>query len=45
MSIDRYNIIMESLPSSILMAMEHIRRFLDDGKASVMVGLDLAGMQ
>ena len=45
MSIDRYNIIKESLPSSILMAMEHIRRCLDDGKASVMVGLDLAGMQ
>ena len=45
MNIDRYNIIKESLPSSILMAMEHIRRFLDDGKASVMVGLDLAGMQ
>lgn len=38
MNIDRYNIIKESLPSSILMAMEHIRRFLNDGKASVMVG-------
>jgi len=38
MNTDRYNIIKESLPSSILMAMEHIRRFLDDGKASVMVG-------
>ena len=38
MNIDRYNIIKKSLPSSILMAMEHIRRFLNDGKASVMVG-------
>lgn len=38
MNSDRYNVIKKSLPSSILMAMEHIRRFLDDGKASVMVG-------
>ncbi len=38
MNNDRYSIIKKSLPSSILMAMEHIRRFLDDGKASVMVG-------
>lgn len=38
MNIDRYNTIKESMPSSIVMAMEHIRRYLVDGKASVMVG-------
>lgn len=35
---ERYKRIKESIPSSIVMAMEHIRRYLVDGKASVMVG-------
>ena len=35
---ERYKRIKESMPSSIVMAMEHIRRYLIDGKASVMVG-------
>lgn len=38
MTTERYNEVKEGLPSSLRMKLDHIKRYLDQGKAAVMVG-------